>query len=155
MEGYNTIPVIIGSCASLIAPEERQSAEVSHQWTCYVRAQPVAIKSVQFRLHMSFPDPVVVCTRPPFEVTKCGWGEFIIQIKITLFNDDKINTTHQLVLHSSSYPCVSERCDTIVYRGPPIAISEKYNFPFPGEEDEVRRINEATEYLLDQFDRLN
>lgn len=153
MEGYSTIPLIIGSSAEIVPQEERVLPELTHRWRCYVRVQPSAVKSVQFRLHSSFANPVIVLSAPPFEISESGWGEFTVQVRITLFNDEKINTTHYLVLHAESYPSVSERYDSVVYKGAQVPIDEEYSFAYPGSEKEKAQINDAFEYLLGQCER--
>lgn len=35
-------------------------------------------QQVVFKLHDSFPNPVRVIDKPPFELTETGWGEFEI-----------------------------------------------------------------------------
>ena len=44
------------------------------------------VKKVQFKLHETFNNPNRVITKPPYELTETGWGEFEIVIKI-YFND--------------------------------------------------------------------
>jgi hypothetical protein len=39
---------------------------------------------VTFGLHPSFAQAQRVCTRPPYEVTETGWGEFDITITVSL-----------------------------------------------------------------------
>lgn len=40
------------------------------------------VKKVHFKLHESYPNQNRVVTKPPYEVTETGWGEFEIVIKI-------------------------------------------------------------------------
>lgn len=47
--------------------------------------QPVCLQ-VQFKLHESYTDALRTVTKPPYEITETGWGEFEIIIKI-YFND--------------------------------------------------------------------
>lgn len=154
MTGQGIIPMIIGSKADLLTEETRVSPELTHSWKCYVRVDPSTVKSVQFKLHSSFIKPVIEVFAPPFEITECGWGEFTIQIRIVLFNDEKIHTTHYLSLYSDSYPHVSERYDSAVYRGKQVPIAEMYNYIHPGAERERTRILKAIDYLLEQCERL-
>lgn len=152
MNGYATIPVIIGSRADIIPEEQRTAQEISHEWSCYVRVQPSLVKSVQFKLHESFTTPVQTLTAAPYEITEHGWGEFSIQIKIILFNDEKIQTSHYLRLHSTEYPLVAERYDTIVYRGKQEAILDEYNFQDAGEDKEFKKIEGAIQSVLDLYE---
>lgn len=152
MNDYSVIPAVIGSEAEYVPADERSAPELTHRWKCYVRAQPALIKSVQFKLHESFHTPVLTVTEPPFEIRERGWGEFNIQIRITLFNDEKLQTSHYLALHAESYPHVSERVDTIVYRGAQEKIDDEYNFPYEGEDEEYRRIDSAIGHVLDLYE---
>lgn len=40
------------------------------------------IKKINFKLHDSYANQNRVLTKPPYEVTETGWGEFEIVIKI-------------------------------------------------------------------------
>lgn len=58
------------------------------RWTLYLRSpNPTydlsnAISRVIFQLHPSFAQPTRELTKPPFEVTETGWGEFEASIRI-------------------------------------------------------------------------
>lgn len=149
MQGYNTIPVLIGSEAVYVEEKNRTFPELTHEWRCYVRATPGVIKAVQFRLHESFKNPYINVNQEPFEIIEKGWGEFTIQIKITLFNDEKLNTNHYLRLHANSYPLVSNKADTIVYKGEPIEIQPGYEFEYERDDEEYKKIDDAIGYMLD------
>ncbi|KAI5149714.1 YEATS domain-containing protein 4 [Enteropsectra breve] len=151
---HNTAPVIIGSEAIFIPEHEREFPELSHSWRIYVKAQPELIASVSFRLHESFANPVIVVNHAPFEVAERGWGEFTVQIKITLFNDEKIMTSHFLSLHANKYPHIVEKRDTILYRGREIEISPEYNYQYVNEAREERQINKAIEYMMERIEYL-
>ena len=63
----------------------------THEWTVYLKPYnnedySVFIKKVHFKLHDSYANPNRVVTKPPYEVTETGWGEFEISIRI-YFND--------------------------------------------------------------------
>lgn len=40
------------------------------------------VKKVQFKLHESYANQTRIVTKPPYEVTETGWGEFEMIIKI-------------------------------------------------------------------------
>lgn len=40
------------------------------------------VKKVHFKLHESYANPNRIVTKPPYEITETGWGEFEIVIKI-------------------------------------------------------------------------
>ena len=103
-----------------------------NRWSCYVRGLnnedlSYFVKKVVFQLHPSFPDPVKVIEKYPFEIHQTGWGEFSIDIKI-FFNDPAekpVDMTHFLKLHpdpgiqpSTKKPVISEKYDEIVFSEP-------------------------------------
>lgn len=149
MNGYNAVPILIGSESKYLPESERPFPELSHEWRCYIKATPNFIKSVQFRLHESFKNPYINVYQEPFQIIEKGWGEFTIQIKITLFNDEKINTNHYLKIHGPPYPVISERVDTVVYKGEPIQIEPGFSFSFDRDDEEFKRIDDAINYVLD------
>ena len=66
----------------------RSAGKLLTKWSCYVtpsngtRLGRDVIKSVCFRIHHTFTPARVVKTEPPFEVTRTGWGTFVIDITI-------------------------------------------------------------------------
>lgn len=149
LQGYNTAPILIGSEAVFVPESERSVPDLTHEWRCYVRATPGLIKAVQFRLHESFKNPYINVLQEPFQIAEKGWGEFTIQIKITLFNDEKLNTNHYLKLHGSSYPVTSEKADTVAYKGEAVPVDPAYVFEYENDDDEYRRIDDGINYVLD------
>jgi YEATS domain-containing protein 4 len=149
MQGYKTCPILIGSESNFVPEVERILPELTHRWKCYVKATPGLIKAVQFRLHESFVNPYINVYEAPFEIVEYGWGEFTIQIKITLFNDEKVNTNHFLKLHGTSYPVISEKTDTVVYKGEEINLEPEFNFQFVNDDEEYKKIDLAIHYMLD------
>jgi YEATS domain-containing protein 4 len=152
MEGYKTCPILIGSESSYVPEGERPLPELTHEWKCYVKATPGLVKAVQFRLHESFKSPYINVGQSPFQIVERGWGEFTIQIKITLFNDEKVSTSHYLRLHGNSYPVVSEKVDTVAYRGGSIDISPEFMYSYENDDEEFARIDGAISYMLDLYE---
>ncbi|ELA41347.1 uncharacterized protein VICG_01587 [Vittaforma corneae ATCC 50505] len=156
LQEYSTVPIIIGSEAVFVPENERAFPELTHEWKCYVKATPGVLKTVQFRLHESFKNPYINVLQEPFQISEKGWGEFTIQIKIILFNNEKINTNHYLKLHGSTYPLVSERVDTIAYKGEAVPIDPGYMFEYVDDDEEYKRIDEGINYMLELLeDRKN
>jgi len=149
MQGYNTAPILIGSESVIIPESERLFPELTNQWRCYVKATPGLIKAVQFRLHESFKNPYINVLQEPFQIVEKGWGEFTIQIKITLFNDEKVNTNHYLKLHGSTQPVVSEKVDTVAYRGGQIPIDPEFVYSYEKDDEEYKKIDDAINYVLE------
>lgn len=145
MDGYSTCRIIIGTEATLIPEKKRIIPELTHEWKAYVRAPREVVKSVQFKLHESFANHFVT-TEYPFEMVERGWGEFTIQIKIVLFNDEKVLTSHFLKLHGEESVVVSERIDELVFKGPEneVVIEED-------EAEEYRRIETAILKVLEML----
>jgi len=152
MQGYKTYPVIIGSESNFIPEDERILPELSHEWRCYVKSVPGLIKAVQFRLHESFKNPYININSSPFEIIEHGWGEFTVQLKITLFNDDKVNTNHYLKLHGSKYPVISEKMDTICYKGDETFSTDGFTYKYENDDEEYLRIDNGINYILDLFE---
>jgi YEATS domain-containing protein 4 len=149
MNGYNSVPILIGSESNYISEQERPFPELSHEWKCYVKATPGLVKSVQFRLHESFKNPYISVTQEPFQIIERGWGEFTVQIKITLFNDEKIATNHYLKIHGNTYPVISDKVDTVVYKGEPIAIDPAFIYSYEKDDEEYKRIDDCVNYILE------
>ncbi|XP_064642335.1 YEATS domain-containing protein 4-like [Lineus longissimus] len=83
-------PVIYGNIARYFGKKREEDGH-THQWTVYVKPyrnedMSVYVKKVHFKLHDSYANQNRVVTKPPYEVTETGWGEFEIVIKI-YFND--------------------------------------------------------------------
>ncbi|KAK6964918.1 YEATS domain-containing protein 4 [Biomphalaria glabrata] len=83
-------PVIYGNISRYFGKKREEDGH-THQWTVYVKPyrnedMSAYVKKVNFKLHDSYPNPNRVVTKPPYEVTETGWGEFEIIIKI-YFND--------------------------------------------------------------------
>ena len=67
--------------------KKREEDGHTHQWTVYVRPyenedMSTYVKKINFKLHDSYANQNRVITKPPYEVTETGWGEFEIVIKI-------------------------------------------------------------------------
>ena len=79
-------PVIYGNVAKYFGKKREEDGH-THQWTVYVRPfdnedMSVYVKKINFKLHDSYANQNRVLTKPPYEVTETGWGEFEIIIKI-------------------------------------------------------------------------
>ncbi|CAH7666805.1 YEATS domain-containing protein 4 [Phakopsora pachyrhizi] len=44
------------------------------------------IKKVSFKIHNSYPNPLRMIDRAPYEINETGWGEFLIHIKMKDYN---------------------------------------------------------------------
>lgn len=126
-----TKSIIVGNIAKYFG-KKREDDGHTHEWTCFLRPfksedMSVFIKKVQFKLHESYTNPVRVITRPPYEVSETGWGEFEVIIKI-FFQDtaEKPVTMYHLLKLFQSDPAViagkknvvSETYDELVFTDP-------------------------------------
>ncbi|KAI9225878.1 MAG: yeats family-domain-containing protein, partial [Piptocephalis tieghemiana] len=116
--------VIVGNVSQYLRPDQRpkEKPEVTHRWMVYLtgekerREEPgTYIRKVRFHLHRDYkPHDVVDVDRPPFHLTRHGWGEFPIRVGIYYRDrlNKPINITHQLLLdqtHSGTQKLGSER----------------------------------------------
>lgn len=79
-------PIVYGNVARYFGKKREEDGH-THQWTVYVKPytnedMSAYIKKVHFKLHESYANPNRIVTKPPYELTETGWGEFEIVIKI-------------------------------------------------------------------------
>lgn len=79
-------PVVYGNISRYFGKKREEDGH-THQWTVYVKPynnedMSVYVKKIQFKLHESYANQTRIVTKPPYEVTETGWGEFEIIIKI-------------------------------------------------------------------------
>jgi len=74
-------------------------------WVDGTKAELEKVKSVTYRLHETFPDPVQVRTnrREKFRLNSSGWGEFTINVVIDT-GGKKITKRHYLTLEEPESP---------------------------------------------------
>jgi len=81
-------PIVYGNVSKYFGKKREEDGH-THQWTVYVKPfrnedMSAYVKKVNFKLHDSYANNNRTVTKPPYEVTETGWGEFEIQIKIYL-----------------------------------------------------------------------
>uniref|UniRef100_A0A8C7HZP3 YEATS domain containing 4 n=1 Tax=Oncorhynchus kisutch TaxID=8019 RepID=A0A8C7HZP3_ONCKI len=79
-------PIVFGNVARYFGKKREEDGH-THQWSVYVKPyrnedMSAYVKKIQFKLHESYVNPLRVVTKPPYEITETGWGEFEIIIKI-------------------------------------------------------------------------
>ncbi|KAM4671167.1 YEATS domain-containing protein 4 isoform 2-T2 [Amazona ochrocephala] len=94
-------PIVYGNVARYFGKKREEDGH-THQWTVYVKPyrnedMSAYVKKIQFKLHESYGNPLRVVTKPPYEITETGWGEFEIIIKI-FFIDPNERPLDQAVL---------------------------------------------------------
>ncbi|ESO07050.1 hypothetical protein HELRODRAFT_92407, partial [Helobdella robusta] len=117
-------PIVYGNIASYFGKKREEDGH-THQWTVFVKSyanedMSVYVKKMNFKLHESYANTNRVITRPPYEVTETGWGEFEVIIKI-YFNDPNekpVTIYHLLKLFQS---------DTDIMSGKKNLVSESYD----------------------------
>ncbi|XP_076168295.1 YEATS domain-containing protein 4 Gas41 isoform X1 [Ptiloglossa arizonensis] len=124
-------PIVYGNVARYFGKKREEDGH-THQWTVYVKPyhnedMSTYVKKVHFKLHESYNNPNRIMTKPPYELTETGWGEFEIVIKIyfhdpnerpvTIYHILKLfQTTPEIQLGKKSL--VSEFYEEIVFQDP-------------------------------------
>lgn len=126
-------PIIYGNVARYFGKKREEDGH-THSWHVYVKPynnenMGAWVKKVHFKLHESYANPNRVVTKPPFEVTETGWGEFEVSIKIYFVdpNEKPITIYHILKLFETDPTSktinvkkylVSEFYDEIIFNEP-------------------------------------
>ncbi|KOB72926.1 YEATS domain containing protein 4 [Operophtera brumata] len=127
-------PIIYGNVARYFGKKREEDGH-THQWTVYVKPyanedMSAYIKKVNFKLHESYANPNRILTKPPYELTETGWGEFEIVIKLHFHdpNERPVTLYHILKLFQSPVTegapptvgrtLVSESYEEIVFQEP-------------------------------------
>jgi len=87
-------------------------AGLTHDWEIHVKIGKGTkridgiIKSAEFKLHETFPNPVQVVKKPDkdgaFRIRESGYASFLVDISITFKNGAVANIMHDLTLHTTS-----------------------------------------------------
>jgi len=107
-------PIVFGNESKYFG-KKRESDGHTHTWTIYVRPfdhtedMSAYVKKVQFKLHESYAESVRTVTKPPFEVTETGWGEFEINIKIYFVDNSERPVTLYHLLKLFSNPLLKQQ----------------------------------------------
>ena len=100
--------IIVGNTSQYIDPLIRPTGDSSsHKWMVYVRGPSEEpdishfVSAVRFFLHPSYhPNDIILVSKPPFHLTRLGWGEFPIRIQLE-FRDRQnkpVDIIHSLTL---------------------------------------------------------
>uniref|UniRef100_A0A8B9UG28 YEATS domain containing 4 n=1 Tax=Anas zonorhyncha TaxID=75864 RepID=A0A8B9UG28_9AVES len=109
-------PIVYGNVARYFGKKREEDGH-THQWTVYVKP---------YRNEVSAAGLVLV-TKPPYEITETGWGEFEIIIKIFFIdpNERPVTLYHLLKLFQSDTNAilgkktvVSEFYDEMIFQDP-------------------------------------
>ena len=122
---YTSKKLIVGNVSKyLLADARKENDQSTHKWMVYVRTESgddkeieKYVKSVLFFLHPSYiPNDIVTVTRPPFQVTRRGWGEFPIRVQLH-FRDSRnkrFDVIHNLKLDKTYTGLQTLGAETVV-----------------------------------------
>jgi len=99
--------IIVGNVSKWIPPDDREDMS-THKWMLYVRGDKEnpdvsdVVDKVRFLIHQSYhPNDQIEVTKPPFQLTRRGWGEFTARIQIFFKNhthNKPVSLLHDLKL---------------------------------------------------------
>ncbi|XP_001605429.2 YEATS domain-containing protein 4 [Nasonia vitripennis] len=124
-------PIVYGNVARYFGKKREEDGH-THQWTVYVKPyhnedMSAYVKKVHFKLHESYNNPNRIVTKPPYELTETGWGEFEIVIKVYFHDPNERPVTIYHILKLFQTPpevqigkknLVSEFYDEIIFQDP-------------------------------------
>uniref|UniRef100_A0A672TCZ2 YEATS domain-containing protein 4-like n=1 Tax=Sinocyclocheilus grahami TaxID=75366 RepID=A0A672TCZ2_SINGR len=138
-------PIVFGNVARYFG-KKREDDGHTHQWTVYVKPYRNEVDSYLFLRILTFYFPLKfpgylrepfkrLVTKPPYEITETGWGEFEIIIKIFFIdpNERPVTLYHLLKLFqsdSSAMPkktVVSEFYDEMIFQDPTAMMQQLLN----------------------------
>ena len=120
---YTKKRLIVGNTSQFIDPKVRGGDGSTHKWMMYVRGPSGEadisgfVKSVTFFLHPSYhPNDIVKVSRPPFHLTRLGWGEFPVRVQLE-FTDGRnkpVDIIHNLLLDRTHTGLQTLGAETVV-----------------------------------------
>ncbi|XP_055378672.1 YEATS domain-containing protein 4 [Condylostylus longicornis] len=123
-------PIVYGNIARSFGKKREEDGH-THQWNVYVkpyRNEDMAayVKKVHFKLHESYANPNRIVTKPPFEVTETGWGEFEVVIKIYFHDPTERPVTLYHILKLFQSPIVYSEINSSISDNKKGLVSEQY-----------------------------
>lgn len=80
-----TLTVHIGNRHVLEPPSPGDLAENQHSWTFFVKpSRTDIVEEIHIHLHPTFRQNHIVRTRPPYAITRLGWGVFTLTASVIL-----------------------------------------------------------------------
>ena len=84
-----------------VAQNQRYEGDQRWKWSLWIQGSDAdldQIKSVTYRLHSTFPEPIRTVTdrASKFQLRCSGWGVFLIPVEVRLKNGKAIQLVHQL-----------------------------------------------------------
>lgn len=165
-------PIVYGNVARSFAKKREEDGH-THQWNVYIKPYynedlSAYVKKVHFKLHESYANPNRILTKPPYEVTETGWGEFEVVIKLYFHDPTERPCTlyHNLKLFQSpivdgevtSAPdskkgLVSESYEEIVFQEPTQLMQHYLNSAQPVTQGQYKHDTDC-KFCLFQFSHL-
>ncbi|KAJ1451011.1 yeats family-domain-containing protein [Pelagophyceae sp. CCMP2097] len=144
-------PLVYGSIAFWLGRKADDLA--SHTWTLFVRGSQgedlsYFLSKVVFKLHPSFAQPIREVTKPPFEVSEKGWGEFEASIRLHFrdASERPVEFSHIVKLYDgispqiATRPVVAEVYDEVVFTEPFEAFYDELSRPTMNKVRENRNL---------------
>uniref|UniRef100_A0A2M4BYS3 YEATS domain-containing protein 4 n=1 Tax=Anopheles marajoara TaxID=58244 RepID=A0A2M4BYS3_9DIPT len=122
-------PLIYGNVARSFGKKREEDGH-THQWTVYVKPyhnedMQTYVKKIHFKLHESYANANRIISKPPYEVTETGWGEFEIVIKIYFHDPTERPVTMYHILKLFQSPILDGEVSTQI-EGKKGLVSEQY-----------------------------
>ncbi|XP_055691591.1 YEATS domain-containing protein 4 [Lutzomyia longipalpis] len=110
-------PIVYGNVARSFGKKREEDGH-THQWNVYVKPyfnedMSIYVKKIHFKLHESYANPSRILTKPPYEVTETGWGEFEVVIKIYFHDPTERPVTLYHILKLFQSPIVEGEVSSI------------------------------------------
>ncbi|KAM7358542.1 YEATS domain-containing protein 4 Gas41 [Cochliomyia hominivorax] len=123
-------PIVYGNIARSFGKKREEDGH-THQWKVYVKPyhnedMSVYVKKVHFKLHESYANPNRIVTKPPYEITETGWGEFEVVIKIYFHDPTERPVTCYHILKLFQSPVVDGELSTTTMDPKKGLVSESY-----------------------------
>jgi len=84
-EGIQTMTVYIGNRHTQVPPQDGHLERNQHEWTFFVKpSRTDIVEEVHIFLHPTFRQNHIVRTRPPYQISRLGWGYFTITASVIL-----------------------------------------------------------------------
>ncbi|XP_073838758.1 YEATS domain-containing protein 4 Gas41 [Musca autumnalis] len=123
-------PIVYGNIARSFGKKREEDGH-THQWKVYVKPfhnedMSVYVKKVHFKLHESYANPNRIVTKPPYEITETGWGEFEVVIKIYFHDPTERPVTCYHILKLFQSPIVDGELSATTMDPKKGLVSESY-----------------------------
>ncbi|XP_055855448.1 YEATS domain-containing protein 4 [Episyrphus balteatus] len=131
VKGLTIVKAIVYGNIARSFGKKREEDGHTHQWKVYVKPylnedMSIYVKKVHFKLHESYANPNRIVTKPPYEVTETGWGEFEVVIKIYFHDPTERPVTCYHILKLFQSPIVDGEISSSTIDSKKGLVSEQY-----------------------------